>query len=112
LRIKKIPGDLDPGFHTLYSWAGFKNRHPGRESLPVSDGRRHLGSKSCRAQHTPFPALYPLYRFFLLDSPSLTLGEVVVMPSQNRLNVFLKIFAKLANLFFYVFFRFGLIAYQ
>ena len=31
------------------------------------------------------------------------------MAPQNRLNVFLEILAELANLFFYVFFRLGLI---
>ena len=72
--------------------------------------RRCCGS--CRAHHAAFPALDAFYRFFLLDSPALSFGEIVVVAAQDGLNVFLKIFAKLANLFLYVFPRFSLGAYQ
>src|SRR5208283_2202887 len=68
--------------------------------------------RSCRAHHAAFPALYAFYRFFLLDSPALSFGEIVVVAAQDGLNVFLKIFAELANLFLYVFPRFSLRVHQ
>jgi hypothetical protein len=65
----------------------------------------HPGSG--RAQHSTFSALDAFYGFFLLDSPALPFGKIIVVSSQNGLNIFLKIFSELANLFFYVFFRFS-----
>ncbi|MGA2027058.1 MAG: hypothetical protein ABSH17_08325, partial [Syntrophobacteraceae bacterium] len=67
---------------------------------------------SCRAHHTTFPALDAFYRFFLLDSPALPFGEIVVVAAQDGLNVFLEIFAELTNFFLNVFPRFSLRAYQ
>ncbi len=67
---------------------------------------------SCRAHHATLPALDAFYRFFLLDAPALSFGEIVIVAAQDRLNVFLKIFAELANLFLYVFPRFSLRAHQ
>jgi len=76
----------------------------GRHRLALSGLRR--------AHHASFAALDAFYRFFLLYSPSLSFGEIVIVPAQNGLDIFLKIFAKLADLFFYVFSGFSLRAQQ
>jgi hypothetical protein len=67
---------------------------------------------SCGAHHAAFPALDAFYRFFLLDSPALSFGEIVIVPAQDGLNVFLEIFAELTNLFLDIFPRLSLRAYQ
>jgi hypothetical protein len=67
---------------------------------------------SCRPHQTALAALYALDCFFLFDSPALSLGEVVVVAAQDRLYILLKVFAELAYLFLYAFFRFRLRAYQ
>jgi hypothetical protein len=64
--------------------------------------------RSCRAQHAALSALDALYRFFLLYSSALSLGEIIIVTAQNGLYVFLKIFAELANFLLYIFFRFRL----
>ena len=68
--------------------------------------------ESCRAHHSAFTALDAFDRFFLFDSPALSLGEIVIVAAQNGLYVLLKILAELTNLLLYVFFRFRLRAHQ
>jgi hypothetical protein len=67
----KIPGQ-DPGFYTLHIQG--RDRYYPHKALTGS-------CRSCRAHHTTFSALDALYRFFLLDSPALSFGEVVVVPA-------------------------------
>ncbi len=61
---------------------------------------------------TALAALNTFDRFLFLDSSALSLGEIVIMAAQNGLYVFLKVFAELAYLFLYAFFRFRLRTHQ
>jgi len=45
----------------------------------ISSKSRRRGS--CRAQHAALSALDAFYRFFLLDSPALSLGEIIIVPA-------------------------------
>ena len=74
----------------------------------ISKGAANCRKTSCRPHQTALAALNALDSFFLLDSPALSFGEIIIVPAQDRLNIFLKIFAELANLLFYVFLRFSL----
>jgi hypothetical protein len=51
------------------------------------------------AQQPALAALNPLDGLFLLDATPLSLGQVIIVATQDRLNVFLKVFAELAYLF-------------
>jgi len=61
-----------------------------------------------RAYETAFSPLDSLNCLLFLDPPAFALGEVIVVATQDWLDVLLKIFAELANFFFYVFSCFSL----
>jgi hypothetical protein len=61
-----------------------------------------------RSHHAAFASLDSLDSLLLLDATAFPFGQVVIMATQDRLNVLLKVFAELANLLFYAFFCFRL----
>lgn len=52
-------------------------------------------------------SLNPFDCLFLLDATSFSLGQIVIVPTQNRLDVFLEILTELSYLFFYALSCFG-----
>jgi len=107
---KKIPGNQKTRDFAFFLTFQGRIKSLKRSSIVRRPYWRRCGS--CRTHHATFPALDAFYRFFLLDSPALSFGQIVVVPAQDGLNVFLEIFAELTNLFLNVFPRFSLRAYQ
>ena len=62
----------------------------------------------CGAYEAALSSLDPFNGLLFLDSATLPLGEVVIVPAQDGLDVLLKIFAELSNLFLDILLCFGL----
>ena len=67
-----------------------------------------ISIKVLRPHHAAFPPLDALDRFLFLDATALPLGKIIVMATQDRLDVLLKVFAELSYFLLYVFSCFGL----
>ena len=114
---KKIPGgetrDWDVWFlrQVLSNARGFDECRS--RSWASVRSRGGPGGRSLRGPHqTALAALNAFDSFLFLDSPALSLGEIVIVASQNGLYIFLKVFAELAYFFLYAFFRFRLHTHQ
>jgi len=69
----------------------------------VSKGR----TDSVASRQATLASLNPFDCLFLLDAAALSLGQIVIVPTQNRLDIFLEILTELSYLFFYTLSCFG-----
>jgi hypothetical protein len=68
-----------------------------RSLCPVVPARAGFqeGDGSCRPHQPALSTLDAFDRFLLLDATTLSLGEIIIVTTQNRLDVLLEIFAEL-----------------
>jgi len=95
-----FPFGSDLGIHFVVLSSSFQ---PG-----APRGRAPMLKASCRTHQPALTPLDSLDRLLLLDPTAFPLGEIVIMATQDWLDVLLKIFSELADFLFNVFSCFGL----